>query len=396
MQWRMLARRCPSGSMTLVGDFGQSSRPGAATDWDEVLVARSPTHDPGAARSRSRVNYRTPAEIMARRAPRARGRRAGHRADASRSASTGVDPEFASVAPDELRRRRRGARARAAVGEGTGTVAVVAPLDRHDEIVAALADVGAVADTADALDAPIAVLDAVRGQGPRVRPCDRGRAGRARDADAARPAAALRHPHPGHAAPVVVHAEPLPEALAAECRRTPPSPRPSPRHEVMLRMTTTDPTATDAASRRSAGGRRGVGPRAARRRQGRGRRRRAARRGRAARRRAHASTAAGSVSSTPPSWPTLMRELAGDQRAARARRLVRGLALLGRHRRPGTRRAARPRRGARHRDRQRAAVLRAGVGRAARRARRAAARRRRSSRSAAITSRRRAGTARTC
>ena len=26
MQWRMLARRCPSGSMTLVGDFGQASR----------------------------------------------------------------------------------------------------------------------------------------------------------------------------------------------------------------------------------------------------------------------------------------------------------------------------------------------------------------------------------
>ncbi len=28
MQWRMLARRCPSGSMTLVGDFGQASRTG--------------------------------------------------------------------------------------------------------------------------------------------------------------------------------------------------------------------------------------------------------------------------------------------------------------------------------------------------------------------------------
>ncbi len=34
MQWRMLARRCPSGSMTLVGDFGQSSRAGAASSWD--------------------------------------------------------------------------------------------------------------------------------------------------------------------------------------------------------------------------------------------------------------------------------------------------------------------------------------------------------------------------
>ena len=37
MQWRMLARRCPNGSMTIVGDFGQASRPGAATSWDDVL-----------------------------------------------------------------------------------------------------------------------------------------------------------------------------------------------------------------------------------------------------------------------------------------------------------------------------------------------------------------------
>src|SRR5262249_7493586 len=34
MQWRMLARRCPTGSMTLVGDFGQASRPGALSSWD--------------------------------------------------------------------------------------------------------------------------------------------------------------------------------------------------------------------------------------------------------------------------------------------------------------------------------------------------------------------------
>src|SRR6266536_2666249 len=36
MQWRMIGRRCPSGSMTLVGDFGQSSRPGALCDWKAV------------------------------------------------------------------------------------------------------------------------------------------------------------------------------------------------------------------------------------------------------------------------------------------------------------------------------------------------------------------------
>jgi DNA helicase IV len=46
-----------------------------------------------------------------------------------------------------------------------GTVAVIAPRDLHDPIVAALADVGAVADSADALDAPVAVLDAVAAKG---------------------------------------------------------------------------------------------------------------------------------------------------------------------------------------------------------------------------------------
>src|SRR4029077_2739272 len=62
MQWRMLARRCPSGSMTLVGDFGQASRPGALGSWDAVfsqLRARARPETVSLS-----VNYRTPAEIM--------------------------------------------------------------------------------------------------------------------------------------------------------------------------------------------------------------------------------------------------------------------------------------------------------------------------------------------
>ena len=89
MQWRMLARRCPSGSMTIVGDFGQSSRPGAARDWDDG--ARSARPDPAARPDRApmvtlTVNYRTPAEIMdvAHRVLAGRGARS--RADACRAA----------------------------------------------------------------------------------------------------------------------------------------------------------------------------------------------------------------------------------------------------------------------------------------------------------------------
>ncbi len=155
MQWRMLARRCPSGSMTIVGDFGQASKPGAARDWDDVLRLLP---DRSAPRIVSlTVNYRTPAEIMdvahsvlAAAAPGIEATRAVRR--------TGEYPHFEQVAPGELVARAADA-ARAATGL-EGTVAIVAPADLHQQLVATLADIGAVAGTADALDAAIAVLDA--------------------------------------------------------------------------------------------------------------------------------------------------------------------------------------------------------------------------------------------
>src|SRR4029077_5276572 len=62
MQWRMLARRCPSGSMTLVGDPGQASKPGALASWSGVLEHVS---QPGPVRFVTlTINYRTPAEVM--------------------------------------------------------------------------------------------------------------------------------------------------------------------------------------------------------------------------------------------------------------------------------------------------------------------------------------------
>jgi DNA helicase IV len=99
MQWRMLARRCPSGSMTLVGDFGQSSRAGALGNWDDVLnhlrVRTAPR------RVMLTVNYRTPAEIMeiANRLLPA----AAPGVEAARAVrSTGVYPEVRHVSPADL------------------------------------------------------------------------------------------------------------------------------------------------------------------------------------------------------------------------------------------------------------------------------------------------------
>jgi hypothetical protein len=153
MQWRMLARRCPSGSMTLVGDFGQASRTGALASWDDVLknvTVRVPPR-----RVTLSVNYRTPSEIMevANRLLPA----AAPGVEPARSVrSTGAVPVVDTVGPEELV-GAAAARVRAALPIG-GTVAVIAPPEFHGELIDLLRDRGAVADSIEAIDAPIAVL----------------------------------------------------------------------------------------------------------------------------------------------------------------------------------------------------------------------------------------------
>ncbi|CAN5706854.1 RNA polymerase recycling motor ATPase HelR [soil metagenome] len=62
MDWRVLMRRCPSRSFTVVGDLAQRRSAAGATSWDAMLKP----YVPGRWVYRSlTVNYRTPAEIMA-------------------------------------------------------------------------------------------------------------------------------------------------------------------------------------------------------------------------------------------------------------------------------------------------------------------------------------------
>ena len=61
MDWRVLMRRCPSRSFTVVGDLAQRRSAAGATSWDTMLDPYVP--DRWVYRSLS-VNYRTPAEIM--------------------------------------------------------------------------------------------------------------------------------------------------------------------------------------------------------------------------------------------------------------------------------------------------------------------------------------------
>jgi len=62
MDWRVLMRRCPSRSFTVVGDLAQRRSAAGATSWDKMLEPYVPGR--WVYRSLS-VNYRTPTEIMA-------------------------------------------------------------------------------------------------------------------------------------------------------------------------------------------------------------------------------------------------------------------------------------------------------------------------------------------
>jgi DNA helicase IV len=62
MDWRVLMRRCPGRSFTVVGDLAQRRSEAGARSWDSMLAP----YVPGRWIYRSlTVNYRTPAEIMA-------------------------------------------------------------------------------------------------------------------------------------------------------------------------------------------------------------------------------------------------------------------------------------------------------------------------------------------
>ncbi|WP_433785491.1 HelD family protein [Actinomycetospora sp. CA-101289] len=138
MAWRVLMRRCPSRSMTLVGDVAQTGARAGASSWGEVL---SPYVSARWRREVLTVNYRTPAEIMAVASdvlaaidPTA--------ATPTSVRESGVEPR--AVAADEAGLAAAAAscarEARDAVldAEGAGRVAVLAPGTRVPAIATAL------------------------------------------------------------------------------------------------------------------------------------------------------------------------------------------------------------------------------------------------------------------
>ncbi|MFP5310064.1 MAG: HelD family protein [Actinomycetes bacterium] len=134
MQWRMVARRGPYASWTVVGDLAQRSRVAEPRSWDEIarLIGRRQVQVTGLT-----VNYRTPTEIVA--LARAVLEAAGHDPDAAPTSvrETGEPPVLvrAAAVADAVADL-----AVAAASAREGTVAVVAPLVLVDDAERALAD----------------------------------------------------------------------------------------------------------------------------------------------------------------------------------------------------------------------------------------------------------------
>lgn len=166
MAWRMVMRRAPGRSMTVVGDIAQTGAAAGARSWADVLEP----HVPGRWRQETlSVNYRTPSEVMDLAA------RVLHAIDPALEPpasvrSTGEQPRAVPVwsSLDLVESLVTEVSAELdAVGSGRLAVLVPAALldDVHGGLATALPVPVSRASTADALDAPVAVLTAGQAKG---------------------------------------------------------------------------------------------------------------------------------------------------------------------------------------------------------------------------------------
>ena len=159
MAWRLVMRRCPTRSMTIVGDIAQTGDLAGATSWQEVL---GPFVANRFRLEQLTVNYRTPAEI----------------AEVADDVLAAIDP--ALVPPRSVRATGVPPRAEGATGRladtvaavvvdevaavaaddepGEGRVAVLAPAQRVAELRARVLGESGNGSAESDLDAPVVVL----------------------------------------------------------------------------------------------------------------------------------------------------------------------------------------------------------------------------------------------
>ncbi|MEV0751504.1 AAA family ATPase [Streptosporangium sp. NPDC050280] len=163
MAWRLLMRRCPARSMTVVGDTAQSGDPGGTLSWGRVL-------DPYV-KGRWRLanltrNYRVPAEIMAVAAEVLTEIDADLEAPVSVRES-GVEPWALRVSPEEFTDRLVEAVAAEAAGLVDRRLAVITPdslLEPLGLAIAASVPEASVGENPDA-PRPVVVLNVRQAKG---------------------------------------------------------------------------------------------------------------------------------------------------------------------------------------------------------------------------------------
>lgn len=165
MAWRLLTRRCPGRSMTIVGDLAQTGAPAGLSSWSEALD----TYTAGRWRTvELTVNYRTPSEIMRVSEGVLRAVDPGRTAP-SAVRSGGVPPWSLRIPGDD-----RGAALRAAVEKEIaalvrdgGRMAIIHAPGWPAELSDALAELKGVtvADGQSALDSPAVLMTAAQSKG---------------------------------------------------------------------------------------------------------------------------------------------------------------------------------------------------------------------------------------
>lgn len=156
MMWRLLMRRCPSRSMTLVGDVAQVGSAAGASSWAAVLDP----YLPGRWRIEAlTVNYRTPAAVME--LASAVLAAAGVDAPTPQSVREGdVPPRATKIVRGDIAAVAEAVRAEVAV-LGEGRLAVITAADTtsalHDALEAELPP-GTVGAGSSTLERPVSVL----------------------------------------------------------------------------------------------------------------------------------------------------------------------------------------------------------------------------------------------
>ncbi|MEA3077766.1 MAG: hypothetical protein QOF60_2674 [Actinomycetota bacterium] len=165
MQARMLARRVPSGSLTILGDIAQGTGVWARDHWDDLLQHLPAPH--GVRLEELRLGYRAPGRVLAV-ASRLLPAIAPHLAPTESIRAGRSDPRFVRVdSPDSVAVAAASASEAVGLAKEWGSVAVIVPNALHDDVVAALAAAGA--DLGDAersgLDHAVTVVPAVTARG---------------------------------------------------------------------------------------------------------------------------------------------------------------------------------------------------------------------------------------